>query len=675
MKNKAIVFLTSLLLIFQLASCNKSENNATSNGEIKNFEKSESLSVDFVREENKAVDTNGNANDTVVKDNIVTTNVNEFVVDYTEKDLMNGWDDDSTVITASDTGFLINGTGASSTGTTLMVNKAGTYVLSGNVSDGNICISSTDTKAVRLVFNGFSIKCSYDAPIKVIEADKVIITLADDTGNMVSYSQRDKTGADDEATGAVFCQSNLTFNGDGKLKVVSEFSDAIVSKDKLKIVSGNFEIKSADDGFVGRDLFAVKGGNIVINSTGDGIKSTYDKDAEKGQIFIEGGNIDITSEKDGIQSENFLIIKDGDINIVSGGGSQNGKAHNDKMMGGRKNGMYTQSQESTTQNDSTKGIKSSSDICIDGGNISIDSADDAIHSDTNVKINGGNISLASGDDGLHAEVTLDINGGNIDITKSYEGIEAQYININDGNINIVSTDDGFNASHQDRSAQTVLTFNGGTTYVDSAGDGLDSNGDIIINGGNIFVSGPVTDMNGALDSGDMNNEIIINGGTLIAAGSSGMFELPSEKSTQNVVAVSSMNIVPGTVCRLVDEKNELIAEYTIQKNSQALLISVPDIELNKTYTLGFSGTEEAEKTDDIVFEVKSVVTTFGEFGMMGGGFGRQQFGGGQKPGKQFGDVEMPEMPSFGDRKRPEMSSFGDGEFPETPFVDAQMPEI
>ena len=79
-----------------------------------------------------------------------------------------------------------------------------------------------------------------------------------------------------------------------------------------------------------------------------------------------------------------------------------------------------------------------------------------------------------------------------------------------------------------------LTINGGYIYVDTAGDGLDSNGSIYINGGTTIVNGPTNDGNGALD---YDSECVIKGGTLISAGSSGMLQSASTNSDNYTMTI------------------------------------------------------------------------------------------------------------------------------------------
>ena len=84
--------------------------------------------------------------------------------------------------------------------------------------------------------------------------------------------------------------------------------------------------------------------------------------------------------------------------------------------------------------------------------------------------------------------------------------------INAGTINIYSTDDGINATSLS-GLDVIIEVNGGDiTIVMASGDtdGFDSNGDIVINGGDIDVTGGSTfdaDGNAVLNAGN----VIVNG--------------------------------------------------------------------------------------------------------------------------------------------------------------------
>ena len=258
---------------------------------------------------------------------------------------------------------------------------------------------------------------------------------------------------------------------------------------------------------------------------------------------------------------------------------------------------------------STKGIKADGGIYIFGGSFDIDSADDTIHSDNVVNIENGNLNLASGDDGIHADVTLIINGGKLDITNSYEGLEAHTIEVNDGEINLIASDDGLNAGG---STDASLTINGGTLNIAAAGDCVDSNGTLAVNGGETYVSGPNNGGNGSIDY-EMNG--YITGGTFVSAGASGMAMNFGSESTQcSILYELSGSAASGTTITLTDSDGNEIVSYTPDKAFQSIVISSPDIESEGTYTLTVG-------SDTYTIEMSGII--YGQGTGMGG------FGGGQ----------------------------------------------
>lgn len=74
---------------------------------------------------------------------------------------------------------------------------------------------------------------------------------------------------------------------------------------------------------------------------------------------------------------------------------------------------------------------------------------------------------------------------------------------------------------EDATDYNRIQISGGMLTVNAGGDGLDSNGDLTVTGGEIYIDGPVQGGNGALDC---SGAATISGGTVIAVGSSGMAE-------------------------------------------------------------------------------------------------------------------------------------------------------
>ena len=186
---------------------------------------------------------------------------------------------------------------------------------------------------------------------------------------------------------------------------------------------------------------------------------------------------------------------------------------------------------------SSKGIKADNEINISSGNITISAHDDGIHVNSdvllengnyglgNINITGGDITITSDDDGIHADYSLNILGGNIKVLNSYEGLEANVITIDGGICEIKSSDDGINAT---KISQTpYIYFKSGVVYIDADGDGIDSNGNILMTGGYVVAIGPSNGGNGVLD---FDGKFEMTGGYLLACGASGMDQKPTLNS-------------------------------------------------------------------------------------------------------------------------------------------------
>ncbi|CAM4300135.1 carbohydrate-binding domain-containing protein [Paenibacillus xylanexedens] len=438
---------------------------------------------------------------------------------------------DSTAIKLNGTTATVTGSGAKAANGSVTITEAGTYVLSGELTDGQIVVNVADKGTVHLVLNGATIHDNDSAAIYIQKAGKAVITLEKGTQNTVSdgktYVYADATT--DEPDAAIFSKADLTFNGAGQLIVTGNYNEGITSKDDLKIISGNISVKAADDGIKGKDMVAIQAGTITIQAEGDGIKSTNDTDTTKGFVAIAGGTFDIQSGNDGIQAETALVADGGTYNIVTGGGSANAPAKveegpfggggggwgggtpptdmgtppdgeppadmpempNNSGMNtgattngaGASNSANTPTTTTTTDNNadadtattatestSAKALKAGTDLTVNGGTYTIDSMDDSLHSNNNVTVNDGTFNIESGDDGIHADQELTINGGTITIAKSYEGLEGAIITLNDGDVDVTVSDDGVNAAggETETAANTAASTDSTTTATDAA---------------------------------------------------------------------------------------------------------------------------------------------------------------------------------------------------------------
>lgn len=502
------------------------------------------------------------------------------------------------------------------TGSSIDITSAGTYLISGTLTDGCIRVNYSGKSTVRLIFNGVNITCDSEAPVVIEDGKKVIITLASGSENTITDNR--SSDIDDGYSGAISSKADLIINGSGKLNITANHRNGIKSSDDLKIVSGNFNIKSNEDGIVGKDCLCIKSGDFTINVGNDGMKSTYDTDDSKGYIIIENGTFDIICGNDGIQSEHSLTIYDGTFNIKTGSGaSESIKTSNSMNInpGSRFGGDFKNnaSTSSSSSSESIKGIKAVGAITLVSGNYTIDSEDDSIHSNDTILISGGTYQLSSGDDGIHADNIIQIDNGSINVNMSYEGIEAATININGGDISVTSSDDGINASDGSTSNNVSLNISGGKLYVNASGDGLDSNGAINISGGEIIVEGPTSSEDTALD---YETSLNFTGGTVMAFGSSGMVESPTSASNGCAIVSVFTSQAANSAFSLTDASGNVIMSANPSKAYAALIIYSADIKSNTEYTITAGNYTSTVTTS-------SAITSDGNAGGGLGGFGGQ----------------------------------------------------
>ncbi len=509
-------------------------------------------------------------------------------------------------------------------GSKITITEEATYVISGELTEGMLIVNAPDTAKLQLIFNGVNIKSETSAALYILEADKVFLTLADGTTNTLVNGGSFTAIDDNNIDGALFSKQDLTMNGTGSLTVTSPVAHGIVCKDDLVITGGKYIVNSASHGLDANDSLRIADADLTIDAGKDAIHCENTDDTSLGFIYMASGNIKAEAEGDGIAASAYIQIEDGTIDLLVGGGSENGEKQSSDnfggfMGGGRPGGrrpVDTQSTTADTEEDSTsmKGLKATGNISISGGKITVNSADDSVNSDKSVTINGGTFSITSGDDAIHAEETLTVTAGDLNISECYEGLEALHIDIRGGNIKLKASDDGLNAAGgTDQSGNTggrdgmfggghgipgegrggmsansdgSIKISGGTLYINSSGDGLDANGTLEISGGHTTVVGPTQGDTATLD---YDTSGIITGGTFIGTGASGMAQTFSD-SKQGVIAVTVGNQSAGTKILLKDKNGNTIIDYTPELNFAVVILSSPDIKSGEKYDITVGST-------------------------------------------------------------------------------------
>lgn len=410
MKNKIIAAVMAVIMAASLTACTKSGAVTTGiNDEASAKVYSDSTALETVNKEYKA-DTKEitDKNTESSKEEAVSNEEGTVKVvsadDIDTKNMFSEKDTDQSPDLSDATSMSVKD------GENITIDAAGIYVLSGQAENASVIIDASKEDKVQLVLDSLTITNKDTPCIYVNNADKVFITLKDDTSSL-SVTGEFTTDSDTKTDAVIFSKDDLTINGTGSLSIAS-----------------------SDNGVACKDTLKVTGGSLDISCKGSALES-------KDEILISGGTLNITGSNDGLHAED--------------------------------------------NDDDTKGY-----IYISGGSINISAEDDAIHATTVIRIDGGEFNL-----------------------KCAEGIEGTVLQINDGDINIEASDDGINAAHKSSALSPVVEINGGKVTIKMAEgdtDGIDSNGDITVNGGTIDITGRSTF--------DYDGKAVFNGGTIIENG-------------------------------------------------------------------------------------------------------------------------------------------------------------
>lgn len=576
---------------------------------------------------------------------------------FTDRDKEVGYDEEKCVaIILSDDGSSCNNTSVAIDGQTITITEEGTYLLSGSLSNGSVVVATDENVKVRLIFNGVVINNDSSTAIYVQSADKVFITLAPDSENMLSNGGTYEAVDDNNIDSVIFSKSDLTLNGSGSLTVTAKAGHGIVSKDDLVITGGTYAITAASQGLSGKDSIRILDGDFAIASGKDALHSENEDNAEKGFVYIAGGNFNLTASVDGISASGNMTLLDGTYTMTTGGGSENGNDHQEGGPGGQGepgDDMDNPGEDMMTSGERPKksrGEMSDNDQMMQPSDNSQDdtSADNrptsssdnqqpsgqmmeqpdksneeveteettstkGIKAKGNLIISGGTYTINAADDGIHSNSNITINGGTLAIASGDDGVHADgQVIVNDGTIAISESYEGIEGnekvlivggqitltSSDDGFNGDTIEISGGHTEIDAEGDGIDANGILTVSGGETYVSGPTGDGNGALD---YETDAVITGGILVAAGSSGMAVNFGNNSTQGSVLVNMDRQEAGTDIVLTDASGTELINWQASKKYTSVVISCPGIAQGESYTLKAGTSKTTVTMDSLIY--------------------------------------------------------------------------
>ena len=286
---------------------------------------------------------------------------------FTANDLDGQWDSSNptAVIKLNGDSAKVSGAGAYAYDGGVVITGYGWYVLSGELTDGSITIDAHASSKVWLLFDGVTIHRSDSACILVEQAEKVFLTLAEGSENVLtsgeSYSQEAiESGID----AAIFARDDLTINGSGSLRVTSAYRHGIAANDELVITGGTISVTGQTDAIHVNDSLCFCNAALTLSAAED---EGIDVDGEGGFFYMESGSIDLESADDGIHAEG--------------------------------------------------------DVMIAGGTLTISAGDDGIHADSAIYVSGGTLAINKCYEGLEA-IVIELSGGDTLIYPSDDGLNA-----------------------------------------------------------------------------------------------------------------------------------------------------------------------------------------------------------------------------------------------------------
>ncbi len=549
----------------------------------------------------------------------------------------------------------ISGSGASVSDGVITISAAGTYVLSGTLTEGRVLVDAKGG-VVILVLDGADITCSYGSPIYIYQSSAATLHLMEGTENTLTdgaaytFADRFSSEADEEPSACLYSKSDLVIQGAGSLTVNANYNNGITSKDTLEMYDLTLTVNAVNHGINGKDSNQIDSAVITVTCGGDAIRSTNDTDTALGWVSISNSILNLTAGEDGIQAETALTMSGGSYTVTSGGGS--GVQSSDDV--------------------SAKGLKAGTTLTLASGTYILDCSDDAIHTNGDVTVSGGIYTISAGDDGFHADEALAVSGGEITVLTSYEGLEGTTVDISGGTIYVTASDDGVNAGGGKDgsgfggfgpgntfggSSDCIITISDGYLYVVAGGDGLDSNGSAAMSGGTVIVSSTGMD-DGALD---YESSFELTGGTLLAFDVGGMSAAPSSASQYTVFVGFGTTLSEGTYVSLEGEAQSFVFELPV--NAVTMAFSSPELEGGAAYTVSYGGEYSGESVDGVCsggsysggtelteLTLSDLITTYGTVGMGGGMPGGMKDAGGFAGPGGMNDAGAPggQMPGDGE---------------------------
>ncbi|HNX86535.1 MAG TPA: carbohydrate-binding domain-containing protein [Bacteroidales bacterium] len=437
-----------------------------------------------------------------------------------------------------------------------------------------------------------------------IDGDEGYLTITGGSITTINDSEDVKGMASDSTLLISGGTVDVTVNGDQSKGLKSD-REIVLSGGTITIHNtGDAVLETSGSGYDPSYCTAIKsdgnvtisGAEITIVTTGKGGKS-ISSDAD---LIMTSGSVQITNSGNGATYVNSSGVMDayvatcfstdGDIDITGGSVITSSSGSAGKGFSSDAQLNVGNETSSPTIQITTTGAR----IYISGSGQNANYAEaKAIKCDSAVLIQNGTLTISSADDGIKSETSITINNATVTINNSVEGLEAPFITINSGNVHVSASDDAINTtfgSGGEFDDGSLMSINGGYLVVSATqGDGLDSNGDIVINGGTTIVHGP----SNAPEVGmDYNGSCNVNAGLLVISGSnSNMTQAPGNTSQQRSLKImTNQSLSATTLFHIQDASANDVLTFQPVRKYYSIIFSSSALVAGASYSIYTGGT-------------------------------------------------------------------------------------
>ena len=280
------------------------------------------------------------------------------------------------------------------------ITEAGTYIVTGTCSDGNITVKKGTTGVVLILKDldltsttGATVSLNKGSEVKLIIEGTVKLTDAENPADEDS-TDADVADAFDGAALKAKSGSNVYLTGSGSLTI-----DGSSCKNGIKV-------GDADDGI---PSFVIDGGlTINITAANDAINGGYD-------VTILSGTLNISSGDDGIHADRILTIgSNGNGPTINVNKSYEGMEGTVVNLFGGKGTVNASDDAINAANSDLSGYDF--EINIDGGTWYINANGDGIDSNGDINVSGGDTTVFGAADNGNAAIDVGDNGGQFNVT-------------------------------------------------------------------------------------------------------------------------------------------------------------------------------------------------------------------------------------------------------------------